>query len=205
MIKLISKGLLDSNTYVVYNSSKKAMVVDCGSPVAEVKKFIESENMTVVYIVLTHGHFDHAHYIDEYAGAFPDAEIICHSDELKVLYDPDANLSAFISQGRCYDHPYKAVVDGDILTLDSQDEDDVISLKIIHSPGHTPGSICLLSEKMGVMLTGDVLFANGYGRVDFKYGSMADMRRSLKAILSLDGSIIFYPGHGESSKIKDER
>ena len=100
MIKLISRGLLDSNTYVVYNSSKRAMIVDCGSPVAEVREFVESNDMTVDYIVLTHGHFDHAHYIDEYISAFPNAEIICHRNELKVLYDPEANLSTFISQGR---------------------------------------------------------------------------------------------------------
>jgi len=148
--------------------------------------------------------FDHAHYIDDYVKAFPNAKIVCHADELKVLNDPDANLSVFISSGRAYDHPYFTVRDNDVITLSAPDKNDEITFKIIHSPGHTPGSMCLLCEERKLMLTGDVLFAGGYGRTDFKYGSFSDMRRSLTKILALDGEITFYSGHGESSKIKYE-
>lgn len=205
-IKQIYGGILDSNSYVVYNDKgKSAMIVDCGCKPQQAMEFVTKNGYKVLYIVLTHGHFDHAHYIDEYAKAFPDAKIVCHVDELKVLYDPDANLSTFISSGRSYDHPYLTVRDGDTLTLDAAKKEDEISFKIIHAPGHTPGSMCLLCEESSLMLTGDVLFANGYGRTDFKYGSFSDMRRSLTKILALDGEITFYSGHGDSSKIKYER
>ena len=205
MIKQIYGGILDSNSYVVYNDKgKSAMIVDCGCKPYEAIDFIEKNGYRVEYIVLTHGHFDHAHYIDDYVKAFPNAKIVCHVDELKVLNDPDANLSVFISSGRAYDHPYFTVRDNDIITLSAPDKNDEITFKIIHSPGHTPGSMCLLCEERKLMLTGDVLFAGGYGRTDFKYGSFSDMRRSLTKILALDGEITFYSGHGESSKIKYE-
>ena len=206
MIKAIEGGLLGSNTYVVYNEAgKTAMIVDCGCPSRHAIDFINKMGLRVEHIVLTHGHFDHAHYIDEYASAFPEADIICHRDEIQVLYDPDGNLSTFMGAGKCYDQPYKTVRDGDKITLSATDENDSISFKIIHSPGHTPGSMCILCEERGVMLTGDVLFASGYGRVDFKYGSATDMMSSLNRLFLLDGEIIFYPGHGGSSKIKYER
>ena len=205
MIKQIYGGILDSNSYVVYNDKgKSAMIVDCGCKPYEAIDFIEKNGYRVEYIVLTHGHFDHAHYIDDYVKAFPDAKIVCHVDELKVLNDPDANLSVFISRGRAYDHPYFTVRDNDVITLSAPDKNDEITFKIIHSPGHTPGSMCLLCEDRKLMLTGDVLFAGGYGRTDFIYGSFSDMRRSLTRILALDGEITFYSGHGESSKIKYE-
>ena len=205
MIKQFDGGLLDSNTYLYVTDSGHAMIVDCGCKPQQAMEFVTKNGYRVLYIVLTHGHFDHAHYIDEYTKAFPDAKIVCHVDELKVLYDPDANLSTFISSGRSYVHPYLTVRDGDTLTLDAAKKEDEISFKIIHAPGHTPGSMCLLCEESSLMLTGDVLFANGYGRTDFKYGSFSDMRRSLTKILALDGEITFYSGHGDSSKIKYER
>ena len=206
MIKRIEGGLLGSNTYVVYNESgKSAMIVDCGCRAAEAVSFIEAKGLNVKYIVLTHGHFDHAHYTEEYVSAFPSAEIICHSEELKVLLDRDANLSDFVSCGRSYRFPYKTVEEGDTITLASDDGGDCLCFKIIHTPGHTPGSICLLCESAGVMLTGDTLFKNGYGRTDFMYGSSSLMRDSLRRLLSLDGRIVFYPGHGEESLISNER
>ena len=206
MIKAIEGGLLGSNTYVVYNDTgKTAMIVDCGTRSDRTVDFINKMGLKVKYIVLTHGHFDHAHYTDEYASAFSNAEIICHAEELKVLLNPDANLSSFVSEEKAYRFPYKTVEDGDIITLEGGNDGEGLSLEIIHSPGHTPGSICLLCKERSFMLTGDTLFKCGYGRTDFMYGSPSQLRSSLRRLLSLDGDIEFYPGHGESSTISKER
>jgi hydroxyacylglutathione hydrolase len=77
------------------------------------------------------------------------------------------------------------------------------TLKVIHTPGHTPGSICLVGEKL--VFTGDTLFAGGIGRTDFPGGSMTDMRLSLKRLTSLPNNLLVYPGHGETSMIREEK
>ena len=205
MIKTITGGLLDSNTYIISNDkSKRAMIIDCGTDPTYAVSYVKESELCVDYIVLTHGHFDHVDRIDKFTSAFPQAKIVCHEDEIKVLLDPEGNLSTYISSSKSYNYPYIAVSNGDIITLRADDEAYNIDLKIIHSPGHTPGSMCLLCENERIMFTGDVLFAQGYGRVDFKYGSYTDMISSLKYLLKLNPDITFYPGHGGPSKIGRE-
>lgn len=80
-----------------------------------------------------------------------------------------------------------------------------MKFKVLSTPGHTPGSICLYSEGEGIMFTGDTLFYSGIGRCDFKYGSEAEMRASLRRLFSLDGDIKIFPGHGAHSTIGEER
>jgi glyoxylase-like metal-dependent hydrolase (beta-lactamase superfamily II) len=77
------------------------------------------------------------------------------------------------------------------------------TLKVLHTPGHTPGSICLVGEK--IVFTGDTLFAGGIGRTDFPGGSMTDMRASLKKLMGLPLNLLVYPGHGEASIIVEEK
>jgi glyoxylase-like metal-dependent hydrolase (beta-lactamase superfamily II) len=205
MIKTVSGGLIDSNTYIVSNDkSKRAMIIDCGTDPSLSVAYVKENGLSVEYIVLTHGHFDHVDRIDKFISAFPQAKIVCHEDEIKVLLDPEGNLSTFISSSKSYNYPYITVANGDIITLKADDSAYNMDFKIIHSPGHTPGSICLLDEEKKLMITGDTLFKGSYGRIDFKYGSRMDMYASLRRLLSLDPEITFYPGHGEESKIKYE-
>lgn len=208
MIKQICDGLFGSSVYVVYTEeSKRAIVIDCGAPIRSITDFVRQEGLLVDYIVLTHGHIDHVFHIDKYIATFRDAKILCHVDELKVLLDPEANLTRswdplWTYTPRAYDFPYVTVNDGDIISIG---ENDKISFKIIHTPGHTPGSICLLDEEGKLMITGDTLFKDGYGAYGFKYGNRVAMQASLARLLSLDPEITFYPGHGEESKLKYEK
>lgn len=197
MIKRFAGGLLDSNTYVVHcPKSKNAIIVDCGHEVNEVLEYVTEHGLTVKYVVLTHGHYDHAEYTEKYLKAFPDALLVCHEDEKKVLSDPDGNLTSFFGIAKKYPLPALTVKDRDIITLS-----DDIEFTVIHAPGHTPGCICLLDEKQKLMLTGDVLFANSYGRVDFKYGDHSKMVSSLERLLKLDPEITFFSGHYGHSTI----
>lgn len=197
MIKTVNTGLLGSNVHIFYDeASKEAMIVDCGAPLSNVLPFIKEKELEVKYIVLTHGHYDHVHFVHEYAEKFKDAKIICHKTEPTVLLDSEANVSDLVGDTAVYDEPYVTVSEGDVLIVGAYE------FKVIHAPGHTPGCICLYCEKEKLMFTGDVIFDGAIGRTDFKYGNMKDMRSSLIRLLSMDGDITFYAGHYGPSKFK---
>ena len=209
MIKTFGRGLLDTNTYIVWDESTSVgMIVDCGNDPQQLLEYINENNIKIKYVVLTHGHFDHADFVEEYARIFDGAKIICHQDEKKVLYDIDANLSMWGKHPRAYDCDYTYVKEGDLLSLSSADDEksgkECMSFKILHTPGHTPGCICLYCEKEKIMFTGDTLFRRSYGRTDFKYGNPQLMKHSLMRLLTMDEEIVFYPGHYAPSTIGDE-
>lgn len=198
MIKTFSCGLLDSNVYVVYDAGE-AMIIDAGANVDIINDFIRKNNLLVKYIVLTHGHYDHVNYIGDYIRTFDGAKAVCHESEVETLCDSEANVSLLFGRECIYNHDYFTVRDGDILRIGS------LELEIMHTPGHTVGGICLYERNIGVLFTGDTLFHRGYGRTDFKGGDFRALVGSIRRILALDGETIFYSGHGESAKIKDEK
>lgn len=199
MIKTFNNGLLDSNTHVYSTSDGHAMIIDFGVPLDNVKKYVEQNQITVDYLVLTHGHYDHINYIGDYKKAFEGAKIICHVDEIPVICDPEGNLSPNFGLYNSYDVGFTTVKDGDEISLKNGDECAVF--EVIHAPGHTQGCMCLYNKKEKIMFTGDVVFANGYGRVDLKYASPSDMLKSLKKLYTYTG-VTIYPGHYGSAIIK---
>ncbi len=205
MIKTFSCGLLDTNTYVVFDDvSKNGIIVDCGVDPRIVLDYTTKNSINVRYVVLTHGHFDHAEYVEEYESLFKNAKIVCHVDEKQVLYDIEANLSSWGRAPRSYDCNYTYVKGGDILYLGEKSDDTCMNFTILHTPGHTPGSMCLYDKTNKIMFTGDTLFKRSYGRTDFKYGNTSLMYASLRRLFSMDKDITFFPGHYGSSTIGDE-
>ena len=194
MIKKFDNGLLSSNVYLVH-SQNQGMIVDCGALVDPVSKFAKENIIEIRYIVLTHGHYDHVGYLPEYIKSFPNAKVMCHKEEIKVLSDSEANVSELIGAPCVYNYDYTLLSEGDKIELGD------LSFTVLHTPGHTPGGICLLCEKEKILFTGDTLFKNGYGRYDFKYGDFSLLRSSLYRLLELDNDITFYAGHGEKSTI----
>ncbi len=206
MIKIFPQGLLDTNTYVVWEeASRECMIIDCGVMPQIIMPFIEENELLVKYVVLTHGHFDHAEYVEKYERVFTDAKIICHEKELLVLEDIEANLSVWGNRPRAYKCSYTTVAEGDVLTLGCEKSgEECMIFQILHTPGHTPGCICLYDEANKIMFTGDTLFKRSYGRTDFKYGSSATLFSSLRRLYHMDKEIVFYPGHYGSSTIGEE-
>ena len=198
MVKTFGAGLLDSNTYVYFTDTGSAMIIDFGVPCERVLKYVKENNLTVDYLISTHGHYDHINYVGDYKKAFPDAKILCHVDELDLIRDPEGNLSVFFGLNNSYDVGYDTLKDGDIVSLENTEGS--VDFTVIHAPGHTAGCMCLYCEDEKIMFTGDVLFANGYGRVDLKYASPRDMASSLRRLYTYKGVKIF-PGHGESDTI----
>ena len=213
MLKQFTGASLGSNTYVVYNEVPnkqglfEAMIIDTGNKVDEIASFVKENTLEVKYIVLTHGHYDHVCFIDEYRTAFPQASVVCHEDESKVITDIEANVSFLFGDPKAYADADVKVKEGSVLSLCGEENGTQrnFDLTVMHTPGHTPGCICLYNEERRLMFTGDTLFAGGYGRTDFKYGSGADLMHSLNRLLAMDERIEFYAGHGEMSKIGWER
>lgn len=198
MIKTFSGGLLDSNVYVYFTDTGSAMIVDFGVPADRVEQFVLEKGLTVKYLVSTHGHYDHINYVGDYQKTFPNAKILCHVDEIDVIRDPEGNLSSYFGLENSYDVGYATLVDKDIVSLENGEGS--VDFTVIHAPGHTKGCMCLYQHDEKIMFTGDVLFANGYGRVDLKYASPRDMAESLRMLYTYKG-VKIYPGHGGSATI----
>ena len=194
----VFEGLLESNTYVAYDNSNEGIIIDASADLKSICDFVKDKKINIKHIVLTHGHCDHVHFINDYKQVFDDASIICHKKELMVLKNPEANVSSFIlGRDYTYDCDYALVDEGDTICFGNT------KLFVLNMPGHTPGSICLFCMDEEIMFTGDVIFASSYGRTDFLYGSMNDMMESLRRIRRFGGSIRIYPGHYESAQLKD--
>lgn len=194
-------GNMFSNGYVIWDEeSGEAMIVDCGNPVDRISHFIAEENLTVKYVFLTHAHYDHVLYMDDYRALFTEAKLIIGARDAALLSDVEGNVSYLFGDSRVFAKPDAKLSDGEILKLG---DSELIS---ISSPGHTPGCTCLYSAENKLMVTGDVLFGGGgVGRTDFKHGSIEDLRLSLRRLLSMDGDITILPGHGGASKIAYEQ
>ena len=196
-VKII-EGLLESNTYIVYNdNTKDAMIIDAGSSVHEISEYLKDRGLNVKHLVLTHGHYDHVFYIADYMKEFPNATAFCHIDEIKVLTNEEANVSSLFDFGMTFDYDFTLLRNGDVLLLGD------IEFEVLSFPGHTPGSICLYYEKAKMLFTGDVLFSNAFGRTDFLYGSMSDMAHSIKALSQFNRDVTIYPGHGQRATLKE--
>ena len=118
MIKIFSGGLLDSNTYVYSTDTGHAMIIDFGVPCERVLEYVNDKNLTVDYLISTHGHYDHINYVGDYKKAFENAKILCHVDELDLIRDPDGNLSTFFGLNNSYDVGYGVLREGDTVSLE---------------------------------------------------------------------------------------
>ncbi len=148
-------------------------------------------------IVNTHGHTDHTAE-DDLLRKSSGAKLAIHElDAYRLALDDEASEQLGIE---------KIPIEPDIQLVNGSEVNagPTISFKVIHTPGHTEGSICLYSEKLGQLFSGDTLFAGGYGRFDGMGGDPAAMAESLAKLMALPGATDVYPGHGAFTKIEAE-
>ena len=196
--KRFTQGLLGSNTYVIWDeATKQAAVIDTGNDVQLAKDVIDAEKLTLKYIILTHAHYDHIHFLPEYKETYPMAKVVIHELDNAMLGSPRLNASVLFGPAHVYDKADVSVQDGDELLLG-----DAI-LSVIHTPGHTPGGICILTENM--LFSGDTLFYAGFGRTDLGAGDVKLMAASIDKLYAMDLTITVYPGHGTKTTIGRER
>jgi glyoxylase-like metal-dependent hydrolase (beta-lactamase superfamily II) len=196
--KRFTQGLLGSNTYVVWDDATlEAAVIDAGNDTALIKSVTDTEKLKLKYIILTHAHYDHIHFLPEYKETFQSAKVVIHELDDEMLPNPRLNASVLFGPAHVYDRADIAVKDEDVLNLGNE------TLKIVHTPGHTPGGICILAGDM--LFSGDTLFYAGFGRTDLGAGDVKLMASSIEKLYSLDGNITVYPGHGTKTTIAKER
>ena len=199
LIETITAGFFQTNVYLLGDEgTKDAIIIDPGDEAAIILELLKNNGLNLKYILLTHGHIDHVGAVKELKDA-TGAKIVMSKEDMFLYENLQRQASLFYM-----DSP--AVTDIDIL-LDSG-EDEVmlgdIRCTVIHTPGHSPGSVCYYFPDM--LFTGDTLFRDGVGRTDLwggSYEAMADSIRGL--LLNLDDAIKVYPGHGPETTIGREK
>ena len=197
-------GPIETNCYIVVcEKTPEAIIIDPGFGKSEAKAFldeIKERSLKIKYIVNTHGHDDHT----------SGNTILKEATNAKILiHEADVQMLAWHHQTH-YSRPAigktkppaadQLLKEGDIIEIGD------IKLTVIHTPGHTKGSISLHSQNDNVAFTGDTLFAQSIGRTDLPGGSYPDIMRSLKTKLAkLPDQTVVYPGHGETTTIGKEK
>ena len=195
--KRLTKGLLGSNTYILWDTdSRECAIIDAGNSTSAVKEIINNEQLTVRYIILTHAHYDHIYYFEEYHKQAPKAKTVAHPLDDAMLPNPRLNASEIFGPERRFTQVDFHVREGDCLPLGSR------QLKIYHTPGHTPGGICIQADQY--LFTGDTLFYDGFGRTDLGAGSVQEMSASIERLYTLNPEWIVLPGHGIATTIGRE-
>jgi len=194
LVKRFVVGPIAANCYVLaHPGTKEACLIDPGADPETMKGFLKKEKLELKFIINTHGHGDHI----AANGSFR-VPIYIHSLDKDFLTDPDKNLSSMFFFRLKSPEASGLLKDGQILALGG------LSLEILHTPGHTPGSI---SIKVGnAVFTGDTLFRSSVGRTDLDHGDEKKLYESIRGkLLTLDDDVLVYPGHGDASTIGEER
>lgn len=196
-VKRYARGIFGENTYIIIDdATERSAVIDPGYIDDEVRETIRASER-LEFIFLTHAHGDHIAKLPEYRKEFPDAELVADSAEKPLVTSSDVNGSGHITGRKIEDNADIYVNDGDSVMLGET------KLSFIHTPGHTPGGMCIYGD--GKLFSGDTLFWRSVGRTDFEGGSWEDLRASVQKLFTLPDETIVYTGHGQMTKIGDEK
>lgn len=191
-------GPVQANTYIVSDENGETAVVDCGECTEELLEKLEGRD--VKYILLTHGHADHILGVYGLKQAFPDAKVVIHRLDAPCLTNEMLNLAFSIAPGKHRDVEPDIIVDeGDEITLGS------LVFRVMHTPGHTKGSVCYFAESERAIFTGDTLFCLTVGRTDLFGGDDGEMYESIKRLYEMPGDYDVYTGHNRATTMDYER
>lgn len=197
-IKRIQAGIYAVNCYIIYSEDEReAVIIDPGGDYELIIKEIKNNELLVKAIILTHGHGDHIGAVTGLKMHF-NVPVMIHKEDREMVKDYDLNLSGKMAMGAISFEPDILLKDGDMIEFGSA------YLKVIHTPGHTKGGICLYYP--GILITGDTLFEGSIGRTDLHGGDYDILIKSIKnKLLHLPVDTIIYPGHGNTSSLKNEK
>ncbi|MHC4175013.1 MAG: MBL fold metallo-hydrolase [Planctomycetota bacterium] len=204
-------GAYETNCYILRSGeeAKDCLIVDTGLEADQLIDFLKEHKLNPVAVVLTHGHIDHIAGVAALRAQFADMKVYIHKLDAKMLTEPKHNLSTLTGV------QFSAAAD---LFIEDSDviEQACVKLQVLHTPGHTPGGICLYSPRPlqkgrgskdeGIVFTDDTLFADSIGRTDFPNGSMSQLLNSIKEkLFTLPDETKVYPGHGPITTIAHEK
>ncbi|NYE58019.1 MBL fold metallo-hydrolase [Carboxydothermus ferrireducens] len=197
-IKTLTVGVIAANCHIAWcEKTGEAVAIDPGGDGDKILRFIDQNGLKLKYIVLTHGHGDHIAAVDEVRNK-TGAKVLIHPKDAPMLLDPSKNLSGFLGGAVKLAPADQEVVDGDEIIFGGE------KLKVLHTPGHTLGSICIYG--CDVLFSGDTLFFGSVGRVDFPGGSWEKLLKSIREkIFTLPEDTRVLPGHGPETTVGYEK
>ncbi len=185
-IHTLPLGDYQTNCYILEGCDNRCVIIDPGYEPQTILSFLESKSLTCEAILLTHGHFDHVGAVKPLA-----AELDCRV----FLCENDLSIPPMFTAGALF---YTDLYgEGSSLSLAG------LTIRVIHTPGHTPGSVCLMVEN--ALFSGDTLFAGSCGRTDLPGGDWAAILTSLRRLSEIEVNFSVYPGHGESTTLAQEK
>jgi glyoxylase-like metal-dependent hydrolase (beta-lactamase superfamily II) len=207
-IESISVGPLGENVYAVH-SGQTAFLVDPGDESEKILDFLHRLGLTPQFIVLTHGHLDHSSGIptllERWQGSLP--LIAIHSQDATYLGAEGEATNRKLFEGLkalpYFRHAWKSLPRPDLLLADG-DSIPGTNFTVLHTPGHSAGSICLYSPNDSILISGDTLFKDGIGRTDGPDSDYRALQESLHTLSKLPPETRVYPGHGPSTTIGRE-
>ncbi|HPP87061.1 MAG TPA: MBL fold metallo-hydrolase [bacterium] len=194
-LKILEVGPLEANCYIVYDKAN-GIVIDAGGDEDKILEFLNKQKIDVKYILLTHGHYDHISGISGLAEKL-NAPIYLHNLDLK-MYNAQESIIRNISGRPLYTKFQNYNFFEKYFITDN------LYFEVIHTPGHSKGSICILFPSQKIMFTGDTLFFENIGRTDLPGGDDHEMAQSLKKLMEYNDYIV-YPGHGPKTTIEYEQ
>ena len=199
ILKTFPLGLIGANSYLLIDEeSKEAILIDLGGDFTQIKNELEKNNATLKFILNTHGHFDHIMGERE-AQNIIDIPVFVHENDKNLVENLPKQLERFgFVKNAEPPQNINTFTENDTFKLGDKE------IKVIHTPGHTPGSVCFLTDKN--LFSGDTLFYTSVGRTDFEGGSFKELSNSIKEkLFKLDDDITVYPGHDTKTSIGYEK
>ena len=184
----------ESNSYLLIENGE-AFLIDAGAAPDRIDAALAREGATLLGILLTHGHFDHILSIDALREKYR-VPVYLHREDAPMLTDGRLNAyTYFFRQDRTWRPADKLLINGNSIPFGGK------SISVIHTPGHTKGSVCYIIDDL--LFSGDTLFADGYGRTDLEGGDYEALSRSLQKLFELPTTLKVYAGHGMSATLED--
>ena len=184
-------GMLQCNCYILAaRAGSDAIIVDPGQrAMGRIREILDENRLTPAAVLLTHGHYDHIGAVDAVCGHFG-IPLYIHAGDAPKLTDPARSVAKTFGYDTVVATRPELLADGQVLTLAG------MRITVLHTPGHSRGSVCYLLPDNAGLLCGDTLFDGGYGRYDFEDGDFSALKNSLRRILYMHPRMVAYPGHG---------